>query len=69
VAAHRGSGQDRGDGTYLQQVLSRIKDDGCDAVALCCTEIPLIINDTDAPLPTLDSTSLLTRAALRRARD
>jgi aspartate racemase len=54
---------------YLQQVLSRMKDDGCDAVALCCTEIPLIINDANAPLPTLDSTRLLARAALRRARD
>lgn len=40
---------------------------GCDAVILGCTEIPLIINDTNSPLPTLDSTRLLARAALRRA--
>jgi aspartate racemase len=36
-------------------------------VALCCTEIPLIMNDANSPLPTLDSTRLLARAALKRA--
>jgi aspartate racemase len=40
---------------------------GCDAVVLGCTEIPLIMNDANSPLPTLDSTRLLARAALRRA--
>ncbi len=40
---------------------------GCDAVVLGCTEIPLIMNDENSPLPTLDSTRLLARAALRRA--
>jgi aspartate racemase len=44
-----------------------MKDAGCDAVVLGCTEIPLIMNDTNSPLPTLDSTRLLARAALRRA--
>jgi aspartate racemase len=44
-----------------------MKDEGCDAVALCCTEIPLIISDGNSPLPTLDSTRLLARAALRLA--
>jgi aspartate/glutamate racemase len=38
-----------------------------DAVILGCTEIPLIINDSNSPLPTLNSTCLLARAALRRA--
>jgi len=52
---------------YFQQVISRLKDQGCDAVVLGCTEIPLIINDENSPLPTLDSTRLLARAALRRA--
>jgi aspartate racemase len=40
---------------------------GCDAVVLGCTEIPLIINDKNSALPTLDSTRLLARAALHRA--
>ncbi len=40
---------------------------GCDAVVLGCTEIPLILNDNNAALPTLDSTRLLARAALRHA--
>ena len=50
-----------------QRVISRMKDQGCDAVILGCTEIPLIMNDGNSPLPTLDSTRLLARAALRRA--
>jgi aspartate racemase len=36
---------------------------GCDAVALVCTEIPLLVTPDASPLPTLDSTSLLARAA------
>ena len=54
---------------YYQQVYERMKTEGCDAVILGCTEIPLIINDSNSPLPTLDSTRLLARAALKRAID
>ena len=52
---------------YHQGVIGRMKEKGCDAVVLGCTEIPLIINDANSPLPTLNSTRLLARAALRRA--
>jgi aspartate racemase len=52
---------------YFQRVMGRMKNEGCDAVILGCTEIPLIMNDSNSPLPTLDSTRLLARAALRRA--
>jgi len=52
---------------YYQRVIAHMKDEGCDAVILGCTEIPLIISDANAALPTLDSTRLLARAALRRA--
>jgi aspartate racemase len=52
---------------YFQQIIECFKDQGCEAVALCCTEIPLLVNDSNSPLPTLDSTRLLARAALRRA--
>ena len=55
--------------TYHERTIARMKDRGCDAVILGCTEIPLIINDANSPLPTLDSTRLLARAALRRAFD
>jgi aspartate racemase len=51
----------------FQGVIGRMKDQGCDAVVLGCTEIPLIMHDANSPLPTLDSTRLLARAALRRA--
>jgi len=53
--------------TRFQRVIERLKGEGCDAVVLGCTEIPLIMNDANSPLPTLDSTRLLARAALRRA--
>lgn len=53
--------------TAFRRVIQRMKDeDGCDAVVLGCTEIPLIMNDVNSPLPTLDSTRLLARAALQR---
>jgi len=52
---------------YFNKVIQVFKDRGCNAVVLGCTEIPLIVDPNDCPLPTLDSTRLLARAALRRA--
>ena len=52
---------------YLNEVAEKLKARGCDAVVLGCTEIPLIVRPDDTPLPTLDSTRLLARAALSRA--
>ncbi|MBS1790041.1 MAG: amino acid racemase [Acidobacteria bacterium] len=53
--------------TYFQQVIRNLAAQGCDAVVLGCTEIPLLMNDSNSPLPTLDSTRLLAREAIRRA--
>lgn len=53
--------------SYLQGVADRLKGVGCDALILGCTELPLIIDDASSPMPTLDSTRLLARAALRHA--
>ena len=47
--------------------IERLRDEGCDAAVLGCTEIPLIVNPEEAALPTLDSTRLLARAALEKA--
>ena len=52
---------------YVQQVMEQMKNNGCDAVVLGCTEIPLLVSEEDSPLPTLDSTRTLARAALREA--
>jgi len=52
---------------YFNEVAGKFKARGCDAVILGCTEIPLIVRPDDTPLPALDSTRLLARAALRRA--
>ena len=49
------------------EVIGRLARRGCDAVALACTEIPLLVRPEESPLPTLDSTRLLARAALTHA--
>ncbi|HEY0299859.1 MAG TPA: amino acid racemase [Rhizomicrobium sp.] len=48
----------------LAEVVEGLKVQGCDAVVLGCTELPLLLDDASSPLPTLDSTSLLARAAV-----
>ena len=52
---------------YFNEVIQKLKDQGCDAAVLGCTEIPLIVDPDDCPLPTLDSTRLLARTALKEA--
>jgi aspartate racemase len=52
---------------YFNDMMEQLKQRGCDAAVLGCTEIPLIVRPDDAPLPTLDSTRLLAKGALRRA--
>jgi aspartate racemase len=52
---------------FLQQVIDGFKAQDCDAVVLGCTEIPLLVNDAVSSLPTLDSTRILARAAIRHA--
>ena len=51
----------------FQLAIERFARERCDSVILGCTEIPLIVNDANSALPTLDSTRLLACAALRRA--
>jgi aspartate racemase len=52
---------------YYVEVIRSLKDEGCDAVVLGCTEIPLLVTPESSPVPTLDSTRLLARAAVRKA--
>jgi aspartate racemase len=52
---------------YFAEIIRGMKDEGCDAVVLGCTEIPLIVTSECSSLPVLDSTRLLARAALRKA--
>lgn len=52
---------------YFNDVIEKLKNRGCDAVVLGCTEIPLLVDPEDCPLPVLDSTRLLSRAALNEA--
>lgn len=52
---------------YFQEMIRELSRQGCDAVALACTEIPLLVGERDSALPILDSTHILARAALRAA--
>ncbi len=54
---------------YLNRVIGDLARQGCDAVVLGCTELPLLVRPDDCPLPVLDSTRLLARAALLKALD
>ena len=51
----------------FDRIMTSLRAEGCDAAALACTEIPLIVRPETAPLPTLDSTRLLAKAAVQRA--
>jgi aspartate racemase len=53
--------------TRFQEIIRSLATQGCDAVVLGCTEIPLLITPELSPLPTLDSTRLLARAAVLKA--
>lgn len=46
------------------RIIEKLADQGCDSVALVCTEIPLLISAEASPLPILDSTRLLAKAAV-----
>lgn len=52
---------------YFNQVMRELMGRGCDAIVLGCTEIPLLVHPNVTPLPTLDSTRLLARAALQKS--
>jgi aspartate racemase len=53
--------------SYILEVVERLRKEGCDAVGMCCTELPLSLRATDTSLPLLDSTKILARAALKMA--
>ena len=48
-------------------IFAKLADRGCDAVIMGCTEIPILMDGVETPVPTLDSTRLLARAALEYA--
>jgi aspartate racemase len=52
---------------FFRTAIAALGEEGCDAVVLGCTEIPLLVPPEASPLPTLDSTRLLARAAVERA--
>jgi len=53
--------------SYFLKIISNSMSEGCDAVVLGCTEIPLIVLPDESSLPVLDSTRILAKAALKKA--
>jgi len=47
---------------YLQ-IIQKLTDAGCDGVILGCTEIPLLIQQDDSPVPVFDTTFIHSQAA------
>jgi aspartate racemase len=58
---------EEGSRNCLRRVIEALGERGCDGVVLGCTEIPLLVSEADSPLPALDSTRILARAALHEA--
>jgi len=52
---------------YFNKIIQKLKEKDCNAVVLGCTEIPLLIDPNDSPLPVLDSARMLARAAIEKA--
>jgi aspartate racemase len=52
---------------FFARVIDGLRARGCDSVILGCTEIPLLVAGDQSPLPAIDSTRVLARAALRAA--
>ena len=53
--------------SLFNSIIGELKGQGCEAVVLGCTEIPLLVDPQTSPLPVLDSTRILARAAIREA--
>ena len=49
------------------EVIESLKKNGAEAVILGCTELPIVVHDGNSPLPTVDTTRLLAKAAVRLA--
>ena len=52
---------------YFYDVIGRLKNEGAQGVILGCTEICLLVNETDSPLPVFDSTAIHALAAVDAA--
>lgn len=51
----------------LIRIVNRLKEQGCDGVALACTELPLVLNEENCSMPVLDTTKILANAAVEKA--
>ena len=52
---------------YFYDVIGRLKNEGAQGVILGCTEICLLVNETDSPLPVFDSTAIHALSAVDAA--
>ena len=54
---------------YFLSVIEELRSRGAEGVILGCTEIPMLIKQTDTDLPVLDTTALHAMAAVRLAEE
>lgn len=54
---------------YVLGLIEGFKQQGCDAVILGCTELPMVVNEINSPLPYIDTTRLIARKAVEHAFD
>ncbi len=52
----------------LLDIVNSLKKRGCDAVALACTELPLVLNEENCATAVIDTTEALAQAALYSSR-
>ncbi len=53
--------------SFFLNMINDLQAQGCDAVGMCCTELPILLEQEKTPLPLLNSTIILARAALKKA--
>ncbi len=49
------------------EFIDALKKRGAEAVVLGCTELPIVVTDANSPIPTIDTTRLLAKSALKYA--
>lgn len=52
----------------LLTIVRSLRDEGCQAMILACTELPMVLSEENCGIPTVDTTRLLAELALARTR-
>jgi aspartate racemase len=67
IYATKGGGPEDGARRLIREAAEHLRARGAEAVLAGCTEVPLILQDGDVPIPVIDPTWILAQAAVRWA--